>query len=70
MRSAGSVKSSASRPKPGMLAVQPQSAGLEVQQLDLQRVAGLGALDRDRPVDLVDPAEVEVGEVGDGRVPR
>jgi hypothetical protein len=27
MRSAGSVKSSASRPKPGMLAVQPQSAG-------------------------------------------
>ena len=42
---------------------------LEVEQLDLQRVAGLGTLDRDRPVDLVDPREVEGRQVLDASSP-
>ena len=50
-----------------MLAVQPQSAGPEVEQVDLERVARLGALDRDRAVDLVDALEVEPREVVDRR---
>ena len=53
------VKSSVSRPKPGKVAVQPQLAGLEIEQLDLQRVARFGPLHRNRAVDLVDPREVD-----------
>ena len=41
--------------------------GLELEEVDLERVAGLGADDRDRAVDLVDPLEVEPGEVVDRR---
>ena len=35
----------------------------EIEQIDLQGVAGLGAFDGDRSVDLVDAIEIEVGEV-------
>ena len=37
--------------------------GLELEQLDLEGVARLGAVDRDGPGDLVDAVEVERGEV-------
>ncbi len=40
---------------------------LELEQVDLERVTGLGAADRDRPVDLVDAVEVELREVIDRR---
>ena len=40
---------------------------LEVEQLDLERVAGLRAVDRDGPVDLVDAREVERRDLLDGR---
>ena len=41
--------------------------GLELEQVDLERVAGLGAVDRDRAVDLVDPEKSSRREVVDGR---
>ena len=53
-----------------MLAVQPQSRRLELEDVDLERIAGLGAGDLDRPVHLVDPLEVERAEVGGRRVGR
>jgi hypothetical protein len=70
MWSAGSAKSSASRPKPGMLAVQPKPDGLNVLDRHLERIARLGALDEDRPGHRVDPVEVEARDVGDGAVGR
>ena len=42
--------------------------GLEFEELDLERVARLGALDEDRPADLVDTREVDLGHVLDRRV--
>ena len=39
----------------------------QLQDVDLERVARLGAGDLDRAVDLVDPAEVERLEVGQRR---
>jgi len=44
-----------------------ESFGLELEQLDLEGLAGLGARDRDRAIDLVDPGEVEPREVVDRR---
>src|SRR5882672_2383020 len=41
--------------------------GLELEQIDLEGVAWLGADDGDRAVDLVDAAEVEPSEILDGR---
>jgi hypothetical protein len=45
----------------------------EVDQLDLEGIAWFGALDGDRPVDLVDAIEIEPGEVlqrrGRGQLP-
>ena len=43
---------------------------LELEEVDLERVAGLGAVDRDRAVDLVDAVEVEASEVLDRRSRR
>jgi hypothetical protein len=42
--------------------------GLEIEELDLERVARLGALDEDRPADLVNAREVDEGHVLDGRI--
>ena len=64
MCSAGSLNWSASRPKPGMFAVQPKPDGLNADR-DLQRVARLGAVDEDRAGDRIDLAEVELADVGE-----
>jgi len=49
----------------------PAPAGrFELEQVDLEAIAGLGAHDGDRAVDLVDKVEVEVAEVFEGRVSR
>ena len=45
-------------------------AGRQLEDVDLERVARLGAGDLDRAVDLVDPVEVERLEVGRRRVGR
>ena len=62
-----SGKSSARSPNPGMFAVQPQPRGLQLEDVDLERVTGLGPDDLDRSVHLVDPLEVERAEVGGRR---
>ena len=60
MCSAGSLNWSASRPKPGILAVQPKPDGLNIVDRHLQRIARLGAFDKDRAGDRIDLAEIEL----------
>ena len=50
IRSQGSGNSSASSPKPGMIAVQPQSGGSELEQLDGERVSGSAPLTKIGPL--------------------
>ena len=59
MRRYASGKSSGRRPAPGMIAVQPQSARPQVEDLDRERVAGLRAFHRDRPGERVHALPVE-----------
>ena len=58
------MKRSARKPKPGITAVTPKSAGCVVEELDLEHVAGLRAGDLDGPGERVREAEVERGAVG------
>jgi len=43
---------------------------LEGQHGDLERIAGLGAIDEDRTGHRIDERKVELGDVGRGRGPR
>ena len=51
IRSHGAVNSSASRPKPGMIAVQPHAVGSQLEDLDREHVAGLRAAHEHRAGD-------------------
>ena len=55
-------------PEPGDDRRPAPARRLEVEQVDLERVARLGAVDRDRPADLVDAIEVQGEELGHAAV--
>ena len=54
------------KPKPGMMLVKAEGGGLDVEDVDLEEVAGLCALHVDGTGEGVDEAEVDAGEVGVG----
>ena len=66
----GSVMTSRRKPRPGMIALKAVGCGDDVDELDLQHVAGLRALDVDRPGQRMHRAGVERGEIGDRGVGR
>jgi hypothetical protein len=59
MCSAGSVKSDGQQAEARHDRGPGPARGLELEQRDLQRIAGLGAIDVDRAGDRVDQAEVQ-----------
>ena len=63
IRSHGSVNSSASRPKPGMIAVQPQRAGRSSRISTASTSPGLSALHEHRTGHRVDAVEVQRRDV-------
>ena len=65
--SAGSLKSSANSPKPGIFAVHPQPEGANDSKRHLQDVPGGGAFDEHRPRDRIGLGEVQTVHIGGRR---
>ena len=63
----GAVKTSRRKPRPGHDRAERVRLREDVDELDLQHVAGLRALDEDRAGERMDGAGLQRGEVGIGR---
>ena len=57
------------QPEPGQDRGPAPALGVQVEHLDGERVAGLGALDRDRPGERVHAVPVEPVDVGASSTP-